>query len=351
MPVTVSGMFGSGKTYFSDSPVVIDISGLEWGASTPFTVVGIEVLYGSAVAGAFRFDTGHQTSVSVDISTALRAIWSGADFSSEVAAAGSAASNKVSMSTTRPMRGYSLKVYTEYLDSHDGKFTRTECGTFQGGRCLIGGMTALERSRVPSKEAADVSYLNHSNARYGDASTKPSSSPERVGRDSITSWVDVDGNGTVSSFYPSSQVPSADGWDGHAPLVLRDTFPYTDFLFVNRRGAVEACCAPAMEAMSVEVEARRYARIERPAFIPSRSLMAIAGGGLRSWQMSSGHQTREWADWWACEFLAARRHWMLYEGRYVPVVVEPARKGTGIYDRARQQAPHVDFTVTLALEG
>jgi hypothetical protein len=79
--------------------------------------------------------------------------------------------------------------------------------------------------------------------------------------------------------------------------------------------------------------------------------MAIAKGGRRSWAMSSGHLPREWAEWWTTEFLMARQWWMLYKGGYVPVIVEPAKKQTGIYDRTKQQMPSVEFTVTLALEG
>jgi hypothetical protein len=67
--------------------------------------------------------------------------------------------------------------------------------------------------------------------------------------------------------------------------------------------------------------------------------------------MSSGYVTREWAEWWAKEFLKAHQWWMLYEGSYVPVVVKEAKKSNGIYDRSKQQMPHIDFTVTLALEG
>jgi hypothetical protein len=51
------------------------------------------------------------------------------------------------------------------------------------------------------------------------------------------------------------------------------------------------------------------------------------------------------------EFLMARQWWMLYKGSFVPVIVEPAKKQTSIYDRAKQQMPSVEFTVTLALEG
>ena len=79
--------------------------------------------------------------------------------------------------------------------------------------------------------------------------------------------------------------------------------------------------------------------------------MAIASGGRRSWGMSSGYQTRDWAEWWTLEFLMAKQWWMLYKGRYVPVIVEASKKSIDIYDKTKQQMPHVDFTVTLALEG
>ena len=38
-------------------------------------------------------------------------------------------------------------------------------------------------------------------------------------------------------------------------------------------------------------------------------------------------------------------------GTFVPVIVEAEKKSMNIYDRVKQQMPHVDFTVTLALEG
>lgn len=361
MAVTISGMFGDGKTYFSDSPVVIDISGLEWPASTPFSVVLLEVLYNGVAAGKFKVDTNKQSNISFDISSALRAIWSGYTFSPEVAAANAAAASTGEgvfiptgsmdiLQGTRKYREYSIAVHTEYIAS-DGVFTRTDSGVFSGGRCSAGGLTEWERSTVADKRDADMSHWNGTNPRFGDASTKPTESPERVGRDSITSWVDFDQNGTRCVFYSSSYGAAEDTTSQHAPLVLRDSIPYTDFVFVNRRGAVETCSGLTLEAMNIEVDTRQYGLVERPSFKPSRSLMAIAKGGRRSWAMSSGHQTREWAEWWTLEFLKARRVWMLYKGVYVPVIVEPAKKQTGIYDRAKQQMPTVEFTVTMALEG
>lgn len=375
--VVISGMFGDDKTYFADAPVVITISGLYWGSpvTSPFTIVRLEVVYDGSVIGGFHADTGGQSSISFDISTALRAIWSDYDFAGEILKAQDAVTAITGQAFSRPMRSYSLRVYTEYLSDDDGGvFVTTQCEdsqgntTIPGGQCVMGGWTEWERSLITDGSYADVSSLEHTGARNGDASTKPTSSPERIGSTSISSWADVQAGLTRSIFYPATYAngqgeaddPADRGqpWNGHAPYVLRDSIPYTDFLFVNRRGAVESCSAQIKEALSINVETEQYARIERPAFKPSRTMTAISKGGRRSWNMSSGWQTREWADWWTMEFLKARRWWMLYRGisgngtpRYVPVIVEPSKKPTEIYDRSKQQMPSVEFTVTLALEG
>lgn len=349
MAVTISGMFGSGHTYFAGSPVVITISGLEWGetVTSPFTIVRVYVYYDGRKVGEFKEDTGGQTTATFDIKSALMAIWADYDFSAEVAAANG------TTSVSRSYRSYSLEVFTEYLDSNDGEFTRTSSGTFTGGQCALGGFTEWERSIIPNDEDADVSYREHENLRNGDASTKPTESPERVGKSSITSWVDVSNDGTRSVFYPATATAGEDSQSAHAPLVLRDSQEYVDFLFLNRRGAIETCSGLTKEAMQIDVDMKQYSRVERPTFRPSRSLMAIGSDGRRSWQMSSGFVTREWAEWWAMEFLGGKRkrHWMKYKGSFVPVIVEPSKKSISIYDKSKQQLPHVDFTVTLALEG
>lgn len=354
MAVTVTGMFGTGKTYFSGSPVVIDIAGLEWSSSSPFDIVRVNVTDNNGnVVGDFHADTGGQSEISFDIQSALRSIWADYDFADEVSAATKAltATSVDGQKAERRYRGYSLQLSTEYLDSTDNEFTTSASETFQGGRCMIGALSEWERYNIPNKEDADASHLEGSNKRNGDASTKPTSSPERVGRNSITSWVDVNSDGTTSVFFPSATPVAGDGTTQHAPIVLRDTQDYQDFLFVNRRGAVETASAMMKEALNISVEAKQYSRVERPAFKPSRSIMAVPSGGRRSWEMSSGYVDRDWAAWWTQEFLQVSRHWMLLDGQYVPVIVEPAKKSVSIYDRTKQQLAHVDFTVTLALEG
>lgn len=350
---TVKGMFGNNKTYFSGSPVVIDIAGLEWNGNSPFNIVRVNVMYGGKMVGDFHADTGGQTAISFDIESALQSIWADYDFASEVSNATAAltATSGEGQSATREYRRYSIQLSTEYLDSHDNEFTSTESQTFDGGSCMIGALTEWERYNIANKENADASHLEGTNLRNGDASTKPTSSLERVGRLSITSWVDLGDDGTTSTFFPSTASPTADDKTQHAPLVLRDTIDYQDFLFVNRRGAVETASALMKEALDISAEAKQYNRVERPTFKPSRSLLSIPSGGRRSWEMSSGYVSREWAEWWTEEFLHGQRHWMLLDKMYVPVIVEPAKKSVSIYDRSKQQLAHVDFTVTLALEG
>jgi len=397
--VTVSGMFGRGKTYFSNSPVVIDISGLQWPDDTPFSIVRMEVVqvtHGTnndeilTVVGDLHAETLRQSNVSFDISSALRAIWSEYDYEAsgaEVPTAQSAITANSGQAVMRNGREYFLRIYTEYVDSQSGEFVTTQCSVvidgnvytdIPGGLCVMGGYTEWERSLITDATMRDVSSLEHTNPRNGDASTKPRTSPERVGSNSITSWVDVSSAGTKSIFYPAStgvSLPAITGesddpgdtdssssdngsntWLGHSPLVLRDSIPYADFLFVNRRGAVETCSGQMLESMSIEVSTEQYSLNERPSFMPTRSLTAISSGGRRLWSMSSGYQTREWAEWWIMEFLMAKQRWMRYPigdatGRFVPVIVEPAKKQTVTYDRTKQQMVHVDFTVTLALEG
>ena len=355
--VTISGMVGADNTYFADSPVVITVNDLAFPQESPIRVCRVQVLYGTGnvIVGEFSAEVGTSMQISFDISSALRAIWNEYDFSDELAAAQDAKSQQSAQSHLRQFIPYKLKVLTEYIEPSDKTYTVTESPVYDGGRCVIGSRTEMERYTATN---ADVSVLEHSNKRNGDASTKPLSSPERVGKESITSWVDISPSGTKSIFYPSSVNSEEDDpgsrqspYTGHAPVVVRDDVPYTDFLFVNRRGAVETCSARMLESLEISADCKVYSRKDLPSYKPSRSIISFASGGRRSWSMSSGYQTREWAEWWTMEFLMGRRHWMLYNGMYLPVAVSPAKKNAGIYDRSKQQMPSVEFTVTMGFEG
>lgn len=352
--VQVSGMFGKDKTYFSGSPVVVDISGMEWNDTSPFNIIRCFIKDSNGkLIGDFHADTGGQTEISFDIESALRALWADYDFADEVKMANAAltATSVAGQSFLRKYRTYSMDVQLEWLDATDNEPDNTGLSNIGGGRCMIGSLTEWERYNIGAKENADASHWEHSNPRNGDASTKPRTTPERVGEDSITSWVDVSNEGTTSVFYPAKAPVSADSTGAHAPIVLRDSQPYQDFIFVNRRGAVETASALCLDSMDIDIDVDTYNRIERPSFQPTRSIFTLASGGRRSWAMSSGFVTRDWAAWFTQDFLQAQRVWMLLDGKYVPVTINPSKKSIDIYDKTKQQMAHVDFTVTLALEG
>jgi len=372
--VIISGMIGEDNTYFADNPVIITVSNLDFPAASAIKVVRVQVLDSSeAVVGEFSGDVAGASpySITFDISSALRSLWAEEDFSNEVDAAQSARAEGGQHEYQRGTKPYSLKVQTEYIDQTDGTIVTTQCHiekdgqilyVIPAGKCIIGGRTEWERSQVTSDQNRAADSLQGDNPRNGDASTKPTSTPELVGSQSITSWVDLNGQGTKSVFFGAEVSTAQDSSECHAPIVMRDDVPYVDFLFVNRRGAVETCSAKTLEALDIAVETKQSTRIGIPSYKPTRTVTARATGGRRSWSMSSGYQTREWAEWWTLEFLMARRHWMRYplpsiEGgagggsAFVPVTVVPAKKTTGIYDRTKQEMPSVEFTVTLALEG
>ena len=353
-------------TWFADSPVIIKVEGLNtyWPTNpkSPFNVVRVEIIHNSKVYGEVKADTGGAPSIEFDISSALRAIWAEEDFSNEVSKANSAATG-TGAKYDRPRHQHMFHVYLEYVS--DGILEKKDFTINNNSYSAAGGMTEWERSLDNGEKS--VTRWDRTNDRFGSASTKPVTSPEHVGIESITSWVGITAGHTTSRYCAASARQEPD--DGtreanyqyreHNPIVLRDSQEYVDFLFVNRRGAVETCSGLMKEAMEMGVSTQQYGRVEGPSFKPTRSIMALGSDGRRSWNMSSGYVTRDWAEWWASEFLGGKRKrwWMRWKGpgmtasKYVPVIVEPAKKSVTIYDRSKQNMAHVDFTVTLALEG
>lgn len=328
---TISFPSGAG-TYFADSPVLVTIDGLAFPAESPFKVVCVQV--SGEVTSTFRSEVANTSSVTFDISSALRAMWAEETFSEEVQAATSAHTDSGTHAAGRSHKGFSITAWTEYIDTEqdDNPFVQSAPSDPKTSYSLPGKASELERFLHPSNTSA----VNAA------GSMKPATG-ERIGPNSIRSTCSINGDGQYIEYTKS------DGGN-----TVRDTdHNYVDFLFVNRHGCVETAAAQTLENMEVNVSVTVYSRSGTPSWNPNFSLNAIAGGVRCKWEMSSGYQTREWATWWAKDFLQARRWWMWSpdDQSYLPVVVEPSKKNVSIYDRAKQEMPHVDFTVTLALEG
>lgn len=312
----------------------------------------------------FYAEVGADTSIDFDISTGLRALWANYTFGDELRAAQDAASGAVDTAQVadRACMVYKLHANTEWIDT-DGLHEGQEYESSQESYGLLGGWTELERYTgvgQPNIESM-IGYIGGRAAVL--ASTKPTETPEKIGEKSIVSegmitYQDAQTAGSPvihrQIFHPYKEegfIASSFTVNGHT--YVRDAdHDYVDFLFINSRGAMESCSATMLKALNIKVDSQVYAHTERPTFIPSRSLLTLQlGGPRRDWLMSSGYQTREWAEWWTCEFLRARRCWMLVDDLYLPVTIEPAKNAVSIFDQTKQELPHIDFTVTLALEG
>lgn len=136
-----------------------------------------------------------------------------------------------------------------------------------------------------------------------------------------------------------------------ATAAANDTRERKVFLFVNSYGVFETISVLTREAMSYEVASARHSLSQSPSYTPKPSIAAYKQGGGAVWQMSSGYVNRDWADWFASEFLMARHYWMQHDGKWLPVVVEPDGDTVMVYDSNDPSLMAVNFTVRSAVSG
>lgn len=123
------------------------------------------------------------------------------------------------------------------------------------------------------------------------------------------------------------------------------------FLFVNSYGVFETISVLTRESMGYEISSTRHSLSHSPSYTPKPNISTYKQGGGAVWQMSSGHVNRDWADWFASEFLMARHYWMRHDGKWLPVVVEPDGDTVVVADNNDPSLMAVSFTVRSAVSG
>ena len=139
---------------------------------------------------------------------------------------------------------------------------------------------------------------------------------------------------------------------------------YLHFLFVNSLGVFETVSAIMRETMSYGITSTTYSQEQAPAYKQQANRRAVSTAGRGSFEMSSGYVTHEEADWWATEFLTARKHWVrlgverqLTDGNWstsslwLPVAVTPKDESVTIYNKEERMLPHIDFEAKVAVSG
>ena len=118
-----------------------------------------------------------------------------------------------------------------------------------------------------------------------------------------------------------------------------------EFVFLSRLCLFETASALTRESLSYDVETEEKTIVNTPSFLPKVTLMTTHSDLRPEWKMSSGPVTREWAEWWTTEFLAAKRHWLRQpDGSLLPVTITPDGETTTIYDRSKQELISINFT-------
>lgn len=320
----------------SNSPMIVRLHTLKFGINSDeslslFRQVMLEVTtyYDSVLTGSnakigvrpfpIPVELG-ETEVICDISSAIRASLARYQYPTDSVVPGK--------TITYPNCSFKLKAWErEMIDGEvvDRAFTLYPDNNGVYLHAGLGGLSQYERWRNPDVNAT---------IRF---STKPSG--EIYGRDQMYCSSALQEDGKVKTTV--SAVESG----------VVDTRNRVTFLFVNSRGVFETISVLPYESLSYEVISSRKSLSQLPSYAPKPIATTHKQGGGAVWQMSSGYVSREWADWYASEFLMARQYWMWHDNKWLPVVVEPDSDTVMVADRNDPSLMAVNFTVRSAVSG
>lgn len=120
--------------------------------------------------------------------------------------------------------------------------------------------------------------------------------------------------------------------------------------FINGFGAVENISVRAKDKLSYEVSGETYSLVQEASVRPSDRRYATKSQPVGVYELSSGYVPQRWAEWYVQELLTSPRVWIQLGGKWIPALIE-AEDDCVIYDRAKPEMPHVDFTLRLAIDG
>lgn len=323
LAVTIGGDSFPSSFNFIENPVIVNVSYSGFPGNSTFRQVVVKVSVTPTydnVARVYSFcaDASSGSSVAVDVSSALRAAMNGWSPDESLARSGNT-------------------VYYEYAS-----FTVTVSGKYmQNGDVVeVAGQTSAESYAYYGGLNSYELFMESGHVENWHASLDFSRKPSgelKAGGD-LVSVSSVSGNQVRTTFSESS--------DSH--FTRQET---RQFLFVNSLGVFETCTAMCLESLSYGISSETRNLVSAPAYFSKPDRTTHKTGSRGTMKMSSGTVSRAWADWWTTEFLMAKRYWMYYDGRWLPVTITPSDDETLVYDRAEQRLPHVDFDVEIAVEG
>lgn len=120
--------------------------------------------------------------------------------------------------------------------------------------------------------------------------------------------------------------------------------------FINGFGAVENISVRSKEKLSYEVSGEAHSLVQEIGSRNTDRRYATKSQPVGIYEMSSGYVPQCWAEWYVQELITSPRVWIQIGEKWIPAIIE-AKDDCVIYDRAKPEMPHVDFTVRLAVDG
>lgn len=138
---------------------------------------------------------------------------------------------------------------------------------------------------------------------------------------------------------------------GDRMLYIEDNPYRRNMMFENHLGFIESASCMTRDSKNYKITSEPRSLSHAPSYAVRSSIYVKKSDGGASWKMSSGFVTREWAEWFATEFLMSPRHWMRINSRWIPVSITPDAETVTIYDESKGEMTAINFTVTAGIKG
>lgn len=312
---------------FADNPIIVKATNFEFQDGSIFrqVVFEVETYYDKLDSNkrTFLFAVnvdGSVTEVACDISSALRSTFALYQYNADAVSS--------TGSITYPAVTFKVSVYTKWmLDGVAGQSgSATDNITYIA---FLGGLSDYERwSGGDTKNSVIPSSF----------STKPTGEIRDLGQLIATSTYDAT-NRVVKTQFSTAQSG------------VLDTRDRTTILFVNSRGVFDTISVVGNESEEYAVSSEVRSLVSGTSYRPSPYVTTHKEGRGASWKMSGGWVNREWAQWFAREFLMAKHYWIPKDGRWLPVAITPDSDGIVTYDKNDPSLLAVNFIATAAIKG
>lgn len=135
------------------------------------------------------------------------------------------------------------------------------------------------------------------------------------------------------------------GNDSHITYTVGERRDRRELVFVNGFGQLESVVCVSNETLEQKLNLLSLFSRVKTRFGIDRSGINLASVGDRTYGLSSGPVTLEWAEWWINEVCCSEHAWLYdsHKGRWISGVVVASEKNT-LYDRGKGDAPSISFS-------